>query len=87
MVCSRCAVSQGCVCHQEEVYDRCRGVWPERFKHGYAHYDGPFMEEYFFRKWTAARPALPQVRQGSGSSVRTAHNDVVLRRVPRSASM
>ena len=43
------------------MYERCRGVWPERFRHGYAHYSGPFMEEYFFRHWTAARPALPQV--------------------------
>ncbi len=43
------------------MYERCRGVWPERFKHGYAHYDGAFMEEYFFRHWTASRPALPQV--------------------------
>ena len=46
---------------QEEVYERCRGVWPERFKHGYAHYSGAFMEEFFFRHWTASRPALPQV--------------------------
>ena len=43
------------------MYERCRGVWPERFKHGYAHYSGAFMEEYFFRHWTAARLALPQV--------------------------
>ena len=44
------------------MYERCRGVWPERFRHGYAHYSGAFMEEYFFRHWTASRPALPQVR-------------------------
>ncbi len=60
------------------MYERCRGVWPERFKHGYAHYSGPFMEEYFFRRWTAARPALPQVRQALEQQVHAAYGEVHL---------
>ena len=34
---------------QEEVLERCRGVWPERFRHGYAHFAGPMIEEFFFK--------------------------------------
>jgi hypothetical protein len=33
---------------QEGVLERCRGVWPERFRHGYAHFAGPMIEEFFF---------------------------------------
>lgn len=33
---------------QDEVLEQCRGVWPERFKHGYAHFNGPMIEEFFF---------------------------------------
>ena len=30
------------------MLERCRGVWPERFRHGYAHFAGPMIEEFFF---------------------------------------
>jgi hypothetical protein len=41
---------------------RAQSVLPVRFKHGYAHYDGPMMEEYFYGYWQKhGQPVLPQV--------------------------
>lgn len=34
---------------QEEVLQRCKTMWPKRYKHGYAHYSGAMMEEFFFK--------------------------------------
>lgn len=47
--------------YQEEVLHRCQGVLPKRFKHGYAHYEGPMTEESFFMRWKKRRPQLPQI--------------------------
>lgn len=34
---------------QDEVLERSRGIWPKRFKHGYAHFEGAMIEEFFFK--------------------------------------
>lgn len=31
------------------MLEKCRGVWPERFRHGYAHFGGAMIEEFFFK--------------------------------------
>ena len=29
--------------------ERCRGVLPEHYQHGYAHFEGAMIEEFFFK--------------------------------------
>ncbi len=37
------------------MLEACRGVLPVRFKHGYAHFHGAMIEEFFFKCATCDR--------------------------------